>query len=1302
MHLPAYNRKSSWALKLLLQIFRDSKEFASLNVESSSPSPPPKRVDSSISTPILSTPAAARRPLEERSSNDWSSSTLFKRSRLSGGSWTYSPYDPFTDEGDRAKKRQRRSWVDVGNWKFSAHTPSPEKDGDPFAVDADLIDSPEMEKTSPQKEQEQGAYETPVSRNEGLPQRDMFLDEPDPVDVEASQALQTQATQELVDMVAGDTEPETEPSDDQDEESESSSLPEDIDRPSQLGSEEDVAAASPRAGELFDVEAVSDAASRFSDYESGPDELEYDEVYRDDESVSEASEVDEHSSEVLEYERNFQEEDAIDAENMEGGSQADDHGSQLQPIVVSDSEEDGGGSQENESEEEDEEQVRSPHHEAEVEETQPAGDIHRSQAPVDKALSVATVLGGLDGLMPPPSVPTLRIPSPIAPIPDEPDSAGGRSLHRPKTPELQPVASPTLPLPSPFPGANENTARSFFSRPLAPEPPKEAAADEEGKLESPEVENKVESMSPRLTIPHTKDRKKRRSSSVSRKNEIGPFGEHFRARHPFGLDGAFQSREEVVVDEPSLAELEKVDDFPRKLEDAVAASDAQMPPAAETLDADQGASEQHVSEIEVTRPEDTDPPWEPDDWFEPPSGDLDVIPVMPEDVQYSDGSPLEDLKSSEINNKANLDAVPRQDARQYAEASPRKLLELAEVKHENALDVPLRQDALPPPSTWESNIIDLGRGSEESEEEEEATIVPPTFTQVSIELGSASATQENPLGNDEEQKVPNANSTTKTRKLVIKDSEEGSLSSDKSISTVLGAPEEVIRPEDIVEASGKGDDEDNVLYPTLPERSVQQDFTQTVVQDGAQRSAPDELPEKEQSLVEEGFSQQEEMSESVSYPLLPTNQLSPPSQLEPISPPAQLQQGLTPFSEPSPSQTESDQTTPRALGHLPAKARLAPRETQHKEAESALPPTPSLTQQPLLRDSMEALRQVPPALQSAVSKKQKPKRKKSRPSAVPDIISQWFVPSRASLQASATGSDDEEASDVEADEPEGQPVNGLAQKFQQQSTGSDAAVIEEAKAKLLAATQDTTGASQPQSSRPTTADSERNGANAAPLGLRTPLSYYTPLHSARLRPLLNSSYSQHSSTQGGLVDIIAVITSPPKIPQRADKGPRDWNTMLSIADPNSWASKDAEDSEWPRGEVQVQCFMGGKTGKDLLPAADAGDVILLREFGVMSRKGKVGLINKSRGSGWCVWRFGSSSSDSKKPIWAQKAVMNGRGTGKSPDGEPTEEMRGAPVEIGEEERREATRLRHWWEGIPESEMTELGNTSQETASQPKL
>lgn len=174
-----------------------------------------------------------------------------------------------------------------------------------------------------------------------------------------------------------------------------------------------------------------------------------------------------------------------------------------------------------------------------------------------------------------------------------------------------------------------------------------------------------------------------------------------------------------------------------------------------------------------------------------------------------------------------------------------------------------------------------------------------------------------------------------------------------------------------------------------------------------------------------------------------------------------------------------------------------------------------------------------------------------------------------------------------------------------------------------------------------------------PKGLRTSLSYYSPLHPSLLRPYLNTS-SRHEST----IDVIAVVSSVPTAPKRALKGPKDWHALLSITTPESRKCP----FEWPDGQVRAQCFMSGANGKLLLPKAAVGDVILLRDFSVVTEQGRLGLLNRTRGCSWYVWRF-----DQSREVADEEAL-------------PMEEMRGAPVEVGFEEQEAMHRLRVWWGG----------------------
>ncbi|KAK3623285.1 hypothetical protein LTR56_021664 [Elasticomyces elasticus] len=174
-------------------------------------------------------------------------------------------------------------------------------------------------------------------------------------------------------------------------------------------------------------------------------------------------------------------------------------------------------------------------------------------------------------------------------------------------------------------------------------------------------------------------------------------------------------------------------------------------------------------------------------------------------------------------------------------------------------------------------------------------------------------------------------------------------------------------------------------------------------------------------------------------------------------------------------------------------------------------------------------------------------------------------------------------------------------------------------------------------------------------GITTSLAYFTPL--ARLEEKLNSpTQDGHNNT----VDVLVVVTDSTKAPERAKGGQRDYYTIFRVAD-LSQAEND---------NVRVEVF---RPWKATLPIANAGDVILLRAFSVKSRKREAYLLSTDA-SAWCVWRYGDAAAsieNSSRPVWARKS-LDGRADGMH------EEIKGPPVELGDEERRHASVLREWW------------------------
>lgn len=171
-------------------------------------------------------------------------------------------------------------------------------------------------------------------------------------------------------------------------------------------------------------------------------------------------------------------------------------------------------------------------------------------------------------------------------------------------------------------------------------------------------------------------------------------------------------------------------------------------------------------------------------------------------------------------------------------------------------------------------------------------------------------------------------------------------------------------------------------------------------------------------------------------------------------------------------------------------------------------------------------------------------------------------------------------------------------------------------------------------------------------GFRTASGYYTPL-SGLDKKLNPASQSGVENT----TDVIAVVTSETKLPERAKGGPRDYFTALRITD----TSLDNNESNL------VEVF---RPWHATLPVAQPGDVVLLRGFAVKSRKRQPYLLSTDQ-SGWLVWRYSSESDGNAAVKASPRRPLTGA----------REEVNGPPVELGDEERKRAKELRAWWQGL---------------------
>lgn len=296
--------------------------------------------------------------------------------------------------------------------------------------------------------------------------------------------------------------------------------------------------------------------------------------------------------------------------------------------------------------------------------------------------------------------------------------------------------------------------------------------------------------------------------------------------------------------------------------------------------------------------------------------------------------------------------------------------------------------------------------------------------------------------------------------------------------------------------------------------------------------------------------------------------------------------------------------------HLP----LTPQGSSKPQLSSQLPSQAGLngrptmdTEMPEQQENLEA-QSIQPAQQP---QPKTPARRslRTRLSNVPDVISAWFSPKRSSIAAAQEASKEQDHS---PDKP-------------------------------------TTRTPEPE---PT----ETTNPPPPAEGLSTPHAYFTPL--STLPQHLNPSTPQ-------TIDILAVVTTAPKTPERAKAGPRDYFTSFRVADPSLPLLQ-------PASSVRVEVF---RPWKAVLPAAEAGDVVLLRAFAVKSRKRRAFLLSCDA-SAWCVWRFGEVGVGEEEEEEGKRRRMS------SVSGaEVREEVKGPPVEFGEAERERARVLRGWWVGL---------------------
>ncbi|KAF7854766.1 hypothetical protein EAF04_010334 [Stromatinia cepivora] len=157
--------------------------------------------------------------------------------------------------------------------------------------------------------------------------------------------------------------------------------------------------------------------------------------------------------------------------------------------------------------------------------------------------------------------------------------------------------------------------------------------------------------------------------------------------------------------------------------------------------------------------------------------------------------------------------------------------------------------------------------------------------------------------------------------------------------------------------------------------------------------------------------------------------------------------------------------------------------------------------------------------------------------------------------------------------------------------------------------------------------------------LRTDLSEYTTLKMLRFK-------------MTSKLDILAIATSVPSEPHRAKLGPRHYTSTFTITD----------QTIAPSGVVEVRIF---RPYKDALPTPEIGDGVLLRDFSVLSVKGKGFALKSEEASSWAVFKD-----------------------------EGTEiEVRGPPVEYGHGEKKHMKELREWFHALDDDQKMKLDKVS---------
>ncbi|KAK7545164.1 uncharacterized protein J3D65DRAFT_611963 [Phyllosticta citribraziliensis] len=447
---------------LRLRAWRDGELLASLDVRSEST--PERQTEEVEEDHVYDTPSkiVGRFSGEGLKMGSWASPAFLKRSRLSLDS-ARDGQDIFADEDGYVEgkgRKKRKSWMNVGMWTYANRTPSPEK-GEVLSADGAMSPSPEEMVTAGPAETlhtpKSTSTATEVDENEELvlerpehePVQDHLNISPSPASREAAEQLKEetidqQFLQETAqhDFVRGDTEENTE------------------------------------VDELFS-EPEDRIEGRLSFQELKAIEQDESSTEEDEPPLLVPGAVLQRQAEDYSGDT---EEDSDDA-----FLQVKELDRSLTPTEVDSDEDEGSESEESTAESQ---VARSPLERLPLEET--IKTTSKEQEAAGNAAEPQS--SGTRAMLPPALRPSASDESATKTPPRTPQSSAQGPDRAPPTPQLQPVTSINLPLPSPFPETSASEPTSYMdARPL---PQAQGATETEAPLEPPQLSVVAEEQEP--------------------------------------------------------------------------------------------------------------------------------------------------------------------------------------------------------------------------------------------------------------------------------------------------------------------------------------------------------------------------------------------------------------------------------------------------------------------------------------------------------------------------------------------------------------------------------------------------------------------------------------------------------------------------------------------------------------------------------------------------------------------------------------------------------------------------------------